>query len=153
MFRNHQGNQDVRTQSRNDNILNSIDINEKIESFRNQPGSELLIQLLQKTKNFLGDTDLYFQKTRESTTNDEEILAKLNAAAAGLTAYRDHASSRAANEEHHGTYEACLNTIQQRLESLRKKSDKISTYYDKRDNELKVFMTSVKQPKKNFRGT
>ena len=105
-----------------DNTFSANSIDDLLRHYQGRSGGNdhaSTVRLLQATKDFLNYTDSSFQersglrsfKAKDGNTDDNETLAK------------------------------CVQTITDRLDTMRFHNDKIATYYDSHDNDLKAYMT------------
>tara|TARA_R110000868_G_scaffold15698_15_gene71660 strand:- start:418 stop:825 length:408 start_codon:yes stop_codon:yes gene_type:complete len=123
-----------------DNTFSANSIDDLLRHYQGRSGGNdhaSTVRLLQATKDFLNYTDSSFQERRESFMKEADILCRLNSVASGLRSFK----AKDGNTDDNETLAKCVQTITDRLDTMRFHNDKIATYYDSHDNDLKAYMT------------
>jgi len=125
-------------------ISKKTPIRELIIKFQNKKGEKapLILELLLSTHEFLLRTGIQFDVARQSTVvTPDSIQALLSRTAKSLKKIVD---APATDDELNAVLGYCKQAIEDQLEELYKKNDKVAKYYENHKNELK----DVLNPKK-----
>lgn len=118
--------------------LSSIDLDEQIRFFIGSDGKSHIVDLLKATKDFLTATTPDFMVQRQSKQN-AELLAIFTKVGDGLQSFQN-APNHAANDD---IYLQCVETINERIELLKFKEDRLFELYKHHENPLKTHLQTV----------
>jgi hypothetical protein len=102
--------------------------------------SKQICQLLECTQTFLSKTMTDFQVNRDKWINDQASLLIFNTLADGLVKFSKNPRKEPEITKIHNH---CLRAIQERMDALKEKKDKIYSHYSTYENRLKPLMANA----------
>ena len=125
-----------------DKPRNYMTIRDLIEEYcdKDDSVSKQICQLLECTQTFLSKTMIDFQVNRDKWINDQASLLIFNTLADGLVKFSKNPRK---DPEISKMHDHCMRAIQERIDALKEKKDKIYSHYTSYDNRLKSLMTQT----------
>jgi hypothetical protein len=142
-------NQTINFSDKSKSLDTMIDLARTFEE-RSTPHSKEISSILTATYRFLGSTDPMYQAARDKEIKDEKILELLNITGDALQSFYDN--SKSINSETRDAFVYCCKAVMNRVKELKENDDKIFSYYNKNDNDLKKLLSNLaQQSRKNRR--